>query len=73
MASTEKKKYRFTVKEFGDGTPWIMLEPYEGNFTCMGNASLGFDLKKGTDLKKASEIAAFLNNHIDRVSLTSFV
>lgn len=67
MAQTERFRYVFTVKEFGDGTPWIALEPYDGNLSCLGDSLLGFDLKAGTDIRKAQEIASLLNRSITTV------
>lgn len=72
MAQTERSTYRFTVKEHGDGTPWIMLEPLHGDLSCLVSGFLGLDLAPGTDIRKAQEIAEFLNRHITTVSYTWF-
>jgi len=70
MAQTERTEYVFTVKEYGEGTPWIMLEGLRETLTCLGHGFLGLDLKKGTDLTKAREIAAYLNKHVAGIAYT---
>lgn len=70
QGNTERADYRFVVKEFADGTPWIVLEPMRGDLSVLGNGFLGLDLVKGTDLKKAHEVADFLNEAIHSVSYT---
>jgi len=70
MAQTERFEYVFTVKEYDDGTSWIALEPRDGTLSCLGDGFLGFDLKRGTDIRKAEGIAAFLNGNIAKVSHT---
>lgn len=72
MAKTERSKYRFTVKEFGDGTPWIMLEPDGQDLACLGDGFLGLDLKPGHTLDDAQEVASFLNKHITTMAYTQF-
>ena len=73
MAETERADYCFAVKEFEDGTPWIALEPRRGSLRCLGPGGfLGLDLRPGTDLAQAREIATFLNANIDKVSHTRF-
>lgn len=70
-AKTERADYLFAVKEYGDGTPWIMLELRQApDLPCVGDGFLGFDLKEGTDIRRASEIARFLNQTIASVSHT---
>lgn len=63
----ERAKFRFTVKEFGDGTPWIMFERYSEKLKVLENGFLGLDLPEGTTYEKAVKIAEFLNENIDRV------
>ncbi len=72
MAQTERTEYIFTVKEYGEGTPWIMLESRRETLACLGDGFLGLDLKKGTDLTEAQEIAAYLNKHVVGIAYTKF-
>lgn len=72
MAKTERQEYCFTVKELGDGTPWVALEPRSSELSCLGDGFLGLDLMPGHSLVQAKEVARFLNNHIASVSHTSF-
>jgi hypothetical protein len=72
MAITERKQIRFTVKEYGDGTPWIMLEQSDGSLKCIGDGFLGLDLKAQHTYEKAREIARYLNEHVAAVAHTAF-
>lgn len=72
MATTKRAEYKFTVKEFSDGTPWIMLEPMGKSIELPEDGFLGFDLPKGTDISRAGEIAKFMNANLSTLSLTSF-
>lgn len=71
MARTERAQYRFVVKEFGDGTPWITVEPTES--TALSNLEggiLGIHLKPDTDTAEAERIAAALNEQVVQLSFT---
>lgn len=72
MAKTERAKYVFIVKEFSDGTPWIVLEPLRKSISLPGDGFLGFDLPKGTDINKAKDIAKYLSENLSDLSLTTF-
>lgn len=72
MAQTERRRYVFTVKEFGDGKPWIALEASADSLSCLENGLLGLDLRPGTDYTTAVEIASLLNGSIVGVAYTRF-
>ena len=72
MAETERGTYVFTVKEYGEGTPWIALEPLRNGLNVLGNGFLGFDLPGRTTYEQAQEIANFLNEKIVQISYTWF-
>ncbi len=72
IADTERAEYVFRVKESGDGTPWIVLEPRRANLAILGDGFLGLELTRGIEFKKAEEIARYLNEHIESVSYTGF-
>ena len=72
MSETERHPYSFEVREYGDGTPWIVLEPRGAKLAILGNGFLGFHLPKGTTAESAEEIAEFLRRYITEVSYTSF-
>ena len=69
---TVRADYRFVVKAYGDGTPWLMLEPMKGVLHGEGlpNGFFGFDLPKGTSGKKAGEIASCLDQHLASFTFT---
>lgn len=68
---TERARYRFVVKEYSDGTPWIALEPLKGSIGFPGDWFLGFDLPKGSSLNKAEEVADYLDNNLADLTITS--
>ncbi len=72
MVNTTRAKYVFTIKEFSEGTPWIMAEPLNESVKLPNHGFLGFDLPKGTNMAKAKEIAKFMNDNLDQISLTTF-
>jgi hypothetical protein len=71
-SETERVQYVFAVKEFGDGTPWIMLEPSGERLGVLGNGFLGFDLRNGTAIQDAEKLAERLRQMVLSVSFTSF-
>jgi hypothetical protein len=74
QAETSRGEYRFIVKEYGDGTPWIMLELYrEPGLPILEDGFLGFDLPPGTDIRRAREIADFLEENLTTLSHTRFI
>lgn len=69
--ATKRSEVTFTVKEFESGQPWIALEILRGDVTPKDLGGLvGFDLKQGTSLEDAKEIARYLREKIERISLT---
>jgi hypothetical protein len=72
QSKTERARYVFAVKEFADGTPWIMLEQSGEGLDVIGDGFMGFDLKEGTSLKEAEKLAELLRQGITTVSYTSF-
>lgn len=71
QATTERAEYQFTVKEYGDGTPWIALEPSHQALESLGGSLLGLELEEGSTLQKAEEVARFLNQNIVSVTRTT--
>jgi hypothetical protein len=67
---TERGFYRFTVKEYATGAPFIAAEPAGAMLSIEGQ--LGFDLKLETTYERAHEIAGWMNDHIGSITLTVF-
>ncbi len=67
---TERDPCRFTVKEHGEGTPFIAVEPCGGDLALLRNGVLCFDLLEGTTYENAQEIAEYLNDNIERLAYT---
>jgi hypothetical protein len=73
QARTEGGSFRFRVKEFGDGTPFITAEPQRITTTLVGDdAFFSFELNKGATYAQAERIAEYLNENIDKVTFTLF-
>lgn len=72
-SKTDRAYYRFTVKEYVSGTPWIMFELLHGpNLPMLKDGFLGLDLRSGTSYEEANVIANFLNDHVECVAATTF-
>jgi len=71
MVKSETVKYVFTVKEGGCGQPFIMCEPSGGGLSILGkDAFLSFCLNTAISIEKAQDIANYLNDNIEGVSVT---
>jgi hypothetical protein len=70
---TTRARFRFVVKGYPDGSPWITFEPQDGQLHGEGLPSgiFGFDLRKGTTGKQAEEIANFLDENISQFTFTA--
>lgn len=73
-SKTDKVAVRFYVKEYGDGTPWLLIETEKGKpLPAIGDGFQGFDLKDGTTYEEAKEVARVLNRFVSDMSHTWFV
>jgi hypothetical protein len=72
-AKTDYSDFTFTVKEFGDGTPWIMCEPYHPGLPVLKDGFLGLRLRQGTTFEQAQEIVEYLRERVAGISHTSFL
>ena len=70
MGETKRQAYTFTVKEYGDGTPYIACVPVGREWSVFGKGSLSFVLPVGATLKSAKKARAFLSKNIDCISFT---
>lgn len=71
-ARSEHGEFKFTVKESGDGTPYLAAEPLRSKMTLLDDAQMFFELRKGTNIDEAHRIAKYLNQHIGTVGITLF-
>ncbi len=69
-ATTESADFLFAVKEHATGTPFIMLQPRHDNLSVVGDGFLSLELREGTSMRQAKEIAQHLNDNIEHVSYT---
>lgn len=73
QSKTERARYVFSVKEFGDGAPWIMLERSGTGLDVLGDGFVGLELTEGTSLQEAETLAATLRRSVSAVTFTSFL
>ncbi|NTZ90451.1 hypothetical protein [Agrobacterium tumefaciens] len=58
----------FRVAEFGDGTPFIFIDPYSGDDLAFFSNNTDFRLKPGTSYEEAKKISDFLNETIELIA-----
>lgn len=73
MGETKRQAYTFAVKEYGDGTPYIVCTPIGKEWNVFANGTLSFVLPEGTTLKRAQQVNAFLNTNIKYISFAETV
>ena len=73
MGKTKRQPYTFTVRTYGDGTPYIACVPVGRECSVFAKGSLSFVLPMGTTLKSAKKAGAFFNKNIDLISFTEAV
>jgi hypothetical protein len=57
-----------TVKERGNGEPYVLIEPYEDIGT--GSRGIGLRLEKGADISAAEDLARTLNRTVSSFRLS---
>ena len=62
------KNFKATVKEAGDGEPYVLIEPYEDIGT--GSRSISLRFEKGTKIKAAEALAKTLNRTVSAFRLS---
>ncbi len=67
---TQRGEYVFDEKEYDDGTPWIMMTPWDEDLSILKGGFIGFDLKPGTSVEEANELAERLRRIVTGVSYT---
>lgn len=73
-SKTDRAKCRSYVKEDGEGSPWLMVEPDDWkNLPFIGDGFLGLDLPDGTTYERAKEMAKSLNEEITALSHSWFL
>ncbi len=74
-ADTKRATTYIRVAEYGDGTPWLMLEPQVPGAREAFGAELffGLDLKPGTTYEQAKELSRVLSEHVTGISVTTFL
>jgi hypothetical protein len=72
---TDYTKARFTLKEFGDGTPWIMCEPYEPGLPVLekGDSYFGLQFRPHITFEQAEEFVKMMHDCIEGIRHTQFL
>ena len=70
MAKTERAAYRATVKEGNSGVPFLMFEPMAGNLPFLSDAFVALELRPGTTLDEAQELARQLHLRVEGLAIT---
>ncbi|CAG0935068.1 hypothetical protein TFLX_03893 [Thermoflexales bacterium] len=68
---TIRGNFLFKVSEYGDGTPFIVLESRQSQKE-LEKILVGFDLPNDTSLDRAKEIAHYLNQNLGDLQMTFF-
>ncbi len=73
-SKTDHVQCIFAVKEYDDGTPWIMVEPrHAPNNPLLKDGFIGLTLRPGVSLERAKEIARELSENFEGISYTQFL
>lgn len=69
---TDRGKFLFRVAEYSGGVPWIMTDPFhtKDRLPILKGGFIGFDLKPGTTIEQAEQVARYLNDHIESITTT---
>jgi hypothetical protein len=68
---TERAQYVFTVKEHDGGAPWLMLDLLRRpDIEILKHQMIGLDLRPGTTLEDAKELASILNAKVSHLTCT---
>ena len=65
------RNFVVTVKETGEGTPWLLVEPHE-NIGLDNTAHITMELPEGTDDGQAQRVARFLNENLAAFRISKF-
>ena len=69
---TNTSKQKVTVKEFGNGKPYLAFELLEGDeIPSLIDANVGFYLKEGTSYEEAEELARAINSKLSSMYVTT--
>ena len=66
MAKTERVAATCAVKAYSDGTPFLIFEM--DFLPTLPQTYIGLDLRPGTTLKEAEQVADTINRHCENVS-----
>jgi hypothetical protein len=72
MTKTHHGDYRVTVKEDGDGRPFLMLEPSGRDMELLAGGFITLRLRDGTTHDEAQSLAKTMNDRIEGAAITVF-
>jgi hypothetical protein len=71
-ATTDFSTCTFTVKEFGDGTPFIMCEFDKPGIKALENGYIGFRFRERVTYEQAQKVVDMLRDQFEGISHTHF-
>lgn len=74
-AETHRARVVFTIAEYGDGTPWIMLKPREQTLPVLqrGDGFLGLEFRNGVTMEEAQRFVEEMRRMLTAVTHTHFL
>jgi hypothetical protein len=73
MTRTDRGRYRAFVKEYGDGQPFLALESMGDEIPMLRNRHVSLDLKRGTTLDEARELATLIDKRVEGLAILTFI
>ena len=72
MTKTHHGDYRVTVKEDGEGRPFLMLEPSGRDMELLAGGFITLRLRDGTTHEEAHSLADVINDRVKGAAITIF-
>lgn len=71
-AKTDYSRCTFTVKEYADGTPWIMVEFYQPGIPALENGFIGLRFRERVPIEEADRVASEMRDNFEGINHTHF-
>ena len=65
------RNFAVTVKESGDGRPWLLVQP-DQDIGLEKGANIVMDLPDGADINEAQRVAGLLNDNLEGFRIARF-
>ena len=64
------RKYTASVKELGEGEPWILIESNNEDDGVPDGSSIVMYFAKGTSIEAANAVASCLNDNVEEIKIS---